>query len=281
MIPAGVVLLFIGAAVLAHPGIGQNPELKDKALSTKDVLKDMLDVNKNVGGLLEDQLPGLTKFHMKSALAADRSEFDYPDESAPPVPVMMRERKLAASRLKAKNPPKKEKEKPNTKSVDKSALTISDFGKKNIPGKYLSIYKKAAKKYGVPWNLLAAIHRVETNFSNNLAVSSAGAIGPTQFMTCTWVGWGYSGCEGHGNAHIPEKILSDPDVIKKYGGYGVDADGDGKADPMDLEDAIFSTAHYLAANGGNAGDIKQAVFAYNHSSKYVADVMSHASRYVK
>lgn len=46
--------------------------------------------------------------------------------------------------------------------------------------KYLSIYQAAGKKYGVPWHILAAIHKVETNFGHDLSVSSVGAKGHTQ-----------------------------------------------------------------------------------------------------
>ncbi|WP_134704939.1 transglycosylase SLT domain-containing protein [Ammoniphilus sp. YIM 78166] len=57
---------------------------------------------------------------------------------------------------------------------------ISIFGEAEIPAEFLPIYQEAEAKYGVPWNLLAAIHRVETSFSQDVAVSSAGAIGHTQ-----------------------------------------------------------------------------------------------------
>ncbi|MFP3471814.1 lytic murein transglycosylase, partial [Micrococcus sp. SIMBA_144] len=87
----------------------------------------------------------------------------------------------------------------------------------------------------------------------------------TQFMPLTWLGWNYPGGDRLGNASIPDSILHDPAMIKKYGGYGVDANGDGKADPYDLEDAIFSTANYLSANGASKGDIEGAVYAYNHA----------------
>ncbi|MGR9527637.1 hypothetical protein ACSS31_28670 (plasmid) [Priestia megaterium] len=45
----------------------------------------------------------------------------------------------------------------------------------------------------MPWQLIAAIHRVETHFGADLNVSSVGALGHTQFMVLTWIGWGYPG----------------------------------------------------------------------------------------
>lgn len=41
--------------------------------------------------------------------------------------------------------------------------------------KYLPIYQAAGKKYGVPWQILAAIHKVETDFGRNLSTSPVGA----------------------------------------------------------------------------------------------------------
>jgi murein DD-endopeptidase MepM/ murein hydrolase activator NlpD len=80
--------------------------------------------------------------------------------------------------------------------------------------------------------------------------SSAGAIGWMQFMPSTWVRW------------------------------GMDANGDGVADPWNADDAVFSAARYLAAAGG-ATDISRAVFAYNHADWYVREVLDLAQLYAK
>ena len=91
---------------------------------------------------------------------------------------------------------------------------ISDFGLNEIPSQYIPIYKAAQEKYGVPWNLLAAEHRVETRFSTlKNMVSPVGAIGHYQFMPLTWIGWSYPGGNGLGNALIPSNILTDPAMI--------------------------------------------------------------------
>ena len=100
----------------------------------------------------------------------------------------------------------------------------------------------------MPWSVLAAINKVESNFGQNMGPSSAGAIGWMQFMPDTWARW------------------------------GVDANGDGIADPWNAEDAIYSAARYLAATGG-ATDIARAVFAYNHAQWYVDEVLQLAQQY--
>ena len=98
-----------------------------------------------------------------------------------------------------------------------------------VPSEFMPIYKAAETEYGVPWYLLAAHHRVETIFSTmDPMISPVGAEGHMQFMPCTFVGWAHPSCEGLGEGDIPEDEKTDPAVIKKYGGYGVDANGDGK-----------------------------------------------------
>jgi murein DD-endopeptidase MepM/ murein hydrolase activator NlpD len=112
----------------------------------------------------------------------------------------------------------------------------------------LDLWQKAGAAYGVPWNVLAAINKIESNFGRNMGPSSAGAIGWMQFMPSTWLRW------------------------------GTDADGNGLADPWNPVDAVYSAARYLAASGA-ATDVRQAVFSYNHAWWYVNDVLQLAQLY--
>ena len=60
--------------------------------------------------------------------------------------------------------------------------------------------------------------------------------------------------------------------------YGVDANGDGVADPNNPEDAIYAAARYLSAAGMPA-DVWGAIFAYNHADWYVEEVLANAGCY--
>jgi murein DD-endopeptidase MepM/ murein hydrolase activator NlpD len=60
--------------------------------------------------------------------------------------------------------------------------------------------------------------------------------------------------------------------------WGVDADGDGIANPWIAADAIYAAARYLAASGGQS-DISRAVYSYNHADWYVNEVLSLAQTY--
>jgi hypothetical protein len=121
----------------------------------------------------------------------------------------------------------------------------------NAPTDLRTLYMQAATTCpGLPWGVLAGIGQVETNHGQNTAVSSAGAMGPMQFLPSTW------------------SI------------YGVDGDGDGKANILDQVDAVYSAARYLCAGGGgNPNTLYDAIFAYNHADWYVREVLSLAAQY--
>ena len=112
----------------------------------------------------------------------------------------------------------------------------------------LDLWQRAGATYGIPWQVLAAINKVESNFGRNMGPSSAGAIGWMQFMPGTWLEW------------------------------GIDGNGDGVADPWNPYDAVYSAARYLAASGG-ATDLYDAVYAYNHADWYVQEVLNLANLY--
>lgn len=114
-----------------------------------------------------------------------------------------------------------------------------------IPPFLLPIYQAAGIQYSVPWQVLAAINEIETDYGRNLNVSSAGALGWMQFMPPSWEA------------------------------YGVDANGDGVKDPYNPVDAIFAAARYLKAAGAET-DLPRAIFAYNHADWYVDSVLLRA-----
>ncbi len=119
-----------------------------------------------------------------------------------------------------------------------------------IPPFLLSIYQACGTEYGIPWQVLASINRIETAFGTNLNVSTAGAVGWMQFLPSTWKA------------------------------YGVDANGDGRKDPYNPVDAICGAARYLNASGGE-DDLRSAIFSYNHADWYVDEVLLYARQYGK
>src|ERR1700722_12215805 len=114
-----------------------------------------------------------------------------------------------------------------------------------VPLFLLPIYKAAAVQYGVPWQILAAINEIETDYGTDQSVSSAGAVGWMQFEPSTWLQ------------------------------YGVDALNAGYADPYNPVDAVFAAARYLRAAGA-AKNLRGAILAYNHSEEYANSVLLRA-----
>jgi murein DD-endopeptidase MepM/ murein hydrolase activator NlpD len=119
-----------------------------------------------------------------------------------------------------------------------------------IPPFLLPIYQACGTEYGIPWEVLASINKIETAFGTNLNVSSAGAVGWMQFLPSSWEA------------------------------YGVDANGDSRKDPYNPVDAICAAANYLKIAGGNK-DLYSAIFAYNHADWYVQEVLLYARAYGK
>jgi len=119
-----------------------------------------------------------------------------------------------------------------------------------IPPFLLPIYQACGTEYGIPWEVLASINKIETGFGTNMGPSSAGALGWMQFLPSSWEA------------------------------FGLDANGDGRKDPYNPVDAICAAAHYLNLSGGS-DDLYNAIFAYNHADWYVQEVLTYARAYGK
>ena len=105
----------------------------------------------------------------------------------------------------------------------------------------LGYYKAAEADLGVPWYYLAGIHLVETRMGRIRGNSDAGAQGPMQFLPATWAQYGNGG------------------------------------DINSNKDAIAAAARYLKRNGA-PGDMRNALWNYNHSDLYVDAVLAYGDR---
>jgi peptidoglycan hydrolase CwlO-like protein len=115
---------------------------------------------------------------------------------------------------------------------------------------YRKLYRESARQYGFgeDWYILAAVGKVESDHGANMGPSTAGAMGPMQFLPSTWET------------------------------AGVDGNGDGVANIMDPRDAIPAAAGYLKT-GGAPQDWYAALFSYNHADWYVIKVLGVAEGY--
>lgn len=154
----------------------------------------------------------------------------------------------------------------------------------DIPPSLVPVYRGAAATCpGLPWEVLAAIGffesrhgqgRVEPNTGDvrppilgppldgrngNARITDptqpdgwAHALGPMQFLSTTWAGWGRLAPGRPSGAS--------PDVHNAW-------------------DAIYSAAAYLCGAGGRIDDLHAAIFRYNHSDQYVTQVLAKAAEY--
>ena len=103
----------------------------------------------------------------------------------------------------------------------------------------LGYYREAQRRFGIPWQVLAAVNFVETAFGKVRSPSTAGAQGPMQFLPATWRAYGLGG------------------------------------DIYEPRDSILGAANYLRASGA-PGNLRRALYAYNHSALYVDAVLAYA-----
>jgi hypothetical protein len=105
----------------------------------------------------------------------------------------------------------------------------------------LGYYREAQRRFGIDWQLLAAVNFVESKFGRVVSPSWAGAQGPMQFIRSTWAAYGMGG------------------------------------DVHDPRDAIMGAASYLHASGAPQ-DERRAVYAYNPIPAYVEAILHYANR---
>ena len=112
------------------------------------------------------------------------------------------------------------------------------IGQAEPPGRLLAWYRAAQARFGVRWQILAAVNFVESGFNRLRNNSYAGAQGPMQFIPSTWSRYGLGG------------NIRDP------------------------HDAIFGAANYLRTSG--APDYTRALYSYNPSPLYVDAITRYA-----
>jgi hypothetical protein len=125
-----------------------------------------------------------------------------------------------------------------------------------MPTSYLQLFQDSAADYcpALSWTVLAAIGQIESADGTNNGPSSAGALGPMQFLPSTWAVWGIDAFGQTGT----------PNIMNPY-------------------DAVASAARMLCADGAASGgtSLSAAIFDYNHATWYVNEVLALAAEYAQ
>ena len=135
-----------------------------------------------------------------------------------------------------------------------TSLPVDAVPSAGRPDSYIELFKDSAARYcpGLSWTVLAAIGQIESADGQNMGPSSAGALGPMQFLPSTWQLWGIDGFGQTGPPNI-----------------------------MNPFDAVPSAARLLCADGAASGGpgLRSAIFDYNHATWYVDEVLTLAAEY--
>ncbi|MGX1247473.1 cell wall-associated NlpC family hydrolase [Streptomyces pseudovenezuelae] len=169
----------------------------------------------------------------------------------------------------------------------------------DIPPRMLTAYKKAVQQVGkhVPecqgmrWPVLAGIAKVESNHAAGRNIAGNGDIRPRIYGVLL----NGSGAGGNmtsfpdtdngrwdGTASAERAVGPFQFLPSTWGGVGEDANGDGRADPHNADDAALGAAIYLCGKGRDLtqrGQLKAAVLQYNQSGAYVANVLGWIDQY--
>ena len=214
-----------------------------------------------------------------------------PAGNLPVLNVHATDPKLAAQKVLKRKPTHSAKKAPVTHGV------ISGLAANGIPQVALNAYRVAAARMGnvdpscgIDWSLLAGIGREESDHGRFAGAvlhadgtSTPQIIGPaldgkhSDYIPAPGNGLALDGDARYAHALGPMQFIP-----STWAGYGADANGDGKADIFNINDAALGAARYLCAAGGDlssqAGRV-QAVLTYNHNDQYLAQVLALANAY--
>jgi membrane-bound lytic murein transglycosylase B len=165
--------------------------------------------------------------------------------------------------------------------------TVAGASTSGIPSAALSAYQRGAQiidaadtTCNVPWELIAAIGRVESNHGqyagNSLdseGVATPGIFGPTlNGKNGTQAIMDTDGGQLDQDAVYDRAVGPMQFIPSTWSSVKVDADGDGQRNPQDIDDAALASGVYLCSGNDDlstrAGQ-EASVFRYNHSRAYV------------
>ncbi|MEU0625627.1 lytic transglycosylase domain-containing protein [Streptomyces rubiginosohelvolus] len=175
-----------------------------------------------------------------------------------------------------------------------SNLPAAGSAEAGIPASVLAAYKQAERTVAttdpscrLPWQLLAAIGKVESGQARGGRVDANGTASPRILgpalngqgfaLIKDTDGGAYDGDAVHDRAVGPMQFIP-----STWASWGQDANGDGRKDPNNIYDAALAAGRYLCANDRDlalAADLDQAVLSYNRSTEYLRTVRSWYSYY--
>jgi hypothetical protein len=129
----------------------------------------------------------------------------------------------------------------------------SRAAKADIPTRYLALYQRTGRHDRIPWEALAGIGKIESDHGRSRAPGVRSGVNA------------FGCCAGPMQFNLRN---GPPSTWDTYG----------RGSPYRPEDAIPAAGRLLRASGA-PGDLRGALYAYNHSTAYVDGVLNQARRY--
>ncbi|MEU2153574.1 lytic transglycosylase domain-containing protein [Streptomyces sp. NPDC019396] len=178
---------------------------------------------------------------------------------------------------------------PNKPGATPQTPVVTGSSEAGIPATVLDAYKRAEASLTtsdpacrLPWQLLAAIGKVESGHASGGRVSADGTTtSPILGPVLNGVGFAnisdtddgaYDGDRTHDRAVGPMQFIP-----STWDGWGQDGNGDGAKDPNNIYDAALAAGKYLCADGrdlSQSAGMERAILSYNHSQEYLRTVLS-------
>ena len=135
----------------------------------------------------------------------------------------------------------------------------------------MNLFKKAETITQIPWYVLASVDQYERNVrrTRNDIPKAKGVIG-IYIRPEVWAGM-----------QNPDQSDTNPTSISLFGGIGIDGNGDGKAEPDNDEDVLFTFAAYLLSYGIDLENIKIGLWDYYQRDKTIGLISGHMKLFQK
>ncbi|MFC8657172.1 lytic transglycosylase domain-containing protein [Streptomyces parvus] len=168
-------------------------------------------------------------------------------------------------------------------------LLVRAWSEAGVPATVLAAYRRAESAVGrsdpgcgLPWQLLAAIGKVESGQASGGRVDARGTtlapiLGPALdgngfALIRDTDGGAYDGDGTYDRAVGPMQFIP-----STWAAWGADGNGDGRKDPNNIYDAALAAGHYLCAGSRDLtrrSDLDRAILSYNRSDTYLRTVLS-------
>ncbi|MEV7399884.1 lytic murein transglycosylase [Streptomyces sp. NPDC091267] len=192
-------------------------------------------------------------------------------------------------------PPLKSPEPPKA-GEKRSPAVVRSWAEAGVPATVLAAYRKAESSLGrsdpgcgLPWQLLAAIGKVESGHAGGGRVDAHGTtLSPILGPVLNGAGFAdipdtdggaYDGDKTFDRAVGPMQFIP-----STWAHWGRDGNGDGRSDPSNVYDAALAAGSYLCAGPRDLkvrADLDRAILSYNHSDTYLRTVLSWLEFYRK